>query len=275
MHAWTDTLAAAQYKLHPLECAPRPGHAGQGPSLGRARRPGALWAEAGGGRVAVAGSAEMFSDAWLAAEGNGALLAWLLAWLQPARGLSAHACAGAALRASRGCPGRPALPVHARAAIRTQGLLQWGCFGMPTAELGATPVAGGEAVQSRAHVPAACPPMLTPFLSASPRLGQRQGREQGRVNLLTPSGCGGRAASRAPWSTQPTRPPWAVRCSCPTSPACPTTCGAASRHGRQPWASSLWEPWQPARHAHVDGAAAQVLWCQKLGQLCRRLRLSE
>ena len=33
--------------------------------------------------MAVAGSAEMFRDAWLAHEGNAALLAWLLAWLQP------------------------------------------------------------------------------------------------------------------------------------------------------------------------------------------------
>ena len=36
-----------------------------------------------GGRVAVAGSAEMFCDVWLPREGNAALLAWLLAWLQP------------------------------------------------------------------------------------------------------------------------------------------------------------------------------------------------
>lgn len=33
--------------------------------------------------MAVAGSAEMFCDAWLPREGNAALLAWLLAWLQP------------------------------------------------------------------------------------------------------------------------------------------------------------------------------------------------
>ena len=33
--------------------------------------------------MAVAGSADMFCDAWLAREGNAALLAWLLAWLQP------------------------------------------------------------------------------------------------------------------------------------------------------------------------------------------------
>jgi len=132
MRAWTDTLAAAQYKLHPLECAPRPGHAGQGPSLGRARRPGALWAEAGGGRVAVAGSAEMFSDAWLGSEGNGALLAWLLAWLQPARAASAHTCARAALRASRGSTGPSArgLPMHAQAPHRTQGLLQKSLAGL-------------------------------------------------------------------------------------------------------------------------------------------------
>lgn len=44
---------------------------------------GALWEEAGGGRVAVVGSAEMFADAWLACEGNAALLAWLLAWAHP------------------------------------------------------------------------------------------------------------------------------------------------------------------------------------------------
>jgi len=174
MRAWTDTLAAAQYKLHPLECAPRPGHAGQGPSLGRARRPGALWAEAGGGRVAVAGSAEMFSDAWLGSEGNGALLAWLLAWLQPARAASAHTCARAALRASRGCPGRMALRGHApgaypcthRPRIAHRGCCKSLWLAYITAKLGSAPVARGETAQSGAyvHAPAACPPMLTPFL---------------------------------------------------------------------------------------------------------------
>ncbi|KAK9839205.1 hypothetical protein WJX81_001213 [Elliptochloris bilobata] len=43
----------------------------------------ALWEGAEGERVAVAGSAEMFSDAWLPRECNAALLDWLLAWLQP------------------------------------------------------------------------------------------------------------------------------------------------------------------------------------------------
>lgn len=33
--------------------------------------------------MAVVGSAEMFADAWLACEGNTALLAWLLAWAHP------------------------------------------------------------------------------------------------------------------------------------------------------------------------------------------------
>ncbi len=170
MRAWTDTLAAAQCKRLPPEVRgpPRTRRPRAQPLLAVA--PGALWSEAGGGRVAAAGSAEMFSDAWLASEGNGALLAWLLAWLQPARSLGP--CMRRSSAAHELWPPWAPDPAHACPGPASyQGLLPWGCFGLP-ASLGPHLLPGVRS-QSPGPVPMlrprAHPCSLPPWSKPAPR----------------------------------------------------------------------------------------------------------